>query len=47
MVTDRDENEVYRWRDPGICAVSNFNDIVEKKEGPARKSTATMESCWS
>ena len=32
VVTDGDGNQVYRWRDPGICAVANFEDVVEKLE---------------
>ena len=44
MVTNGDENEVYTWKDPGICAVANFKDIVEKEEGLARTSPATTES---
>jgi AhpC/TSA antioxidant enzyme len=30
LVVDGNDKAVYEWRDPGICAVANFEDILEK-----------------
>lgn len=30
IVTDSDGSTLFEWRDPGICAVANFEDIVAK-----------------
>jgi hypothetical protein len=30
LVTDADGSTLYEWRDPGICAVANFEDIRNK-----------------
>lgn len=30
VVVDKDKDVVYEWRDPGICAVANFEDILKK-----------------
>ena len=30
VVVDGAGKAVYEWRDPGICAVANFEDILKK-----------------
>ena len=30
VIVDSSGNEVFTWRDPGICAVANFEDILKK-----------------
>lgn len=30
VVCDENGNSIYEWKDPGICAVANFEDILEK-----------------
>jgi AhpC/TSA antioxidant enzyme len=30
LVTDADGSTLFEWRDPGICAVANFEDILKK-----------------
>lgn len=30
MVTDKNGNILYEWRDPGICAVANFEELLQK-----------------
>lgn len=29
IVVDSDSNTLYEWRDPGICAVANFEEILK------------------
>lgn len=30
VVCDEGGNAIYEWKDPGICAVANFEDILDK-----------------
>ena len=30
LIVENGENVVYEWKDPGICAVANFEDILKK-----------------
>eukprot|EP00558_Chaetoceros_sp_UNC1202_P013715 CAMPEP_0197234046 /NCGR_PEP_ID=MMETSP1429-20130617/1896_1 /TAXON_ID=49237 /ORGANISM="Chaetoceros sp., Strain UNC1202" /LENGTH=384 /DNA_ID=CAMNT_0042692371 /DNA_START=19 /DNA_END=1173 /DNA_ORIENTATION=- len=30
VVDSKSGNELFRWRDPGICAVANFEDVIKK-----------------
>lgn len=30
VVCDENGNAIFEWKDPGICAVANFEDILEK-----------------
>lgn len=30
LIVDENGNAIYEWRDPGICAVANFEDIMKK-----------------
>jgi hypothetical protein len=30
LIVDETCNPLYEWRDPGICAVANFEDILKK-----------------
>ena len=30
VICDENGNPIYEYKDPGICAVANFEDILEK-----------------
>ena len=30
MVVDSNGQPIYEWKDPGICAVANFEDMIKK-----------------
>jgi len=30
VVDEKGDNAIYEWKDPGICAVANFEDMLKK-----------------